>query len=143
MLIIFSKMVTRLRVRREALLQAKSFYQKEKELRTPIAPTVARVGWNPVISRTNTLCEHDTRINTNHSAYPDSRDVWSRPKMPVLTTLLSYPDLKGASLSTRGFSEKRDFSSSHQGRPSRKPDGMEFDTPESHECIVRDTDYST
>ena len=32
-----------------------------------------------------------------------------------------------------GFSEKRDFSSVHEGRPSRKHIGVEFDTPESHE----------
>ena len=35
-----------------------------------------------------------------------------------------------------GFSEKRDFSSVHEGRPSRKHIGVEFDTPESHERMV-------
>ena len=52
--------------------------------------------------------------------------------MPLLASL--------PSLLTRGFRAKRDFYSRHEGRPSRKHVGVEFDTPESHEYIVADVD---
>ena len=38
---------------------------------------------------------------------------------------------------SRVFSEKHGFSSLREGRPSRNRVGVEFDTAESHECMVK------
>ena len=59
----------------------------------------------------------------SHTAQGDPVPALAKPRAARVSLFLS-----------RGFSEKRDFSSlQHEGRPGRKHVGVEFDTPESHE----------
>ena len=75
-----------------------------------------------VVTKHPTKVPHLFFLHTSAAGTPE---MSSGPKMPI-----------SSELSRRGgFSEKCVFSSLHEGRPTRKHVGVEFDTPESHECM--------
>ena len=80
----------------------------------------------------------DTRAHNSTQWVSRLREVWSRPKLPLLASLVCCR-VSREFLSSIGDSEKKcDFSSLHEGHPSWKHVGVNFDSPKSQECMVAD-----
>ena len=77
-----------------------------------------------------------SRLDTN--GYPDFSEVWSRPKMPLSTRLLSYPDSREF-LSYLGSSAKNaTFHHYMRGARVGSTLGWNSTSPEGHERMVAD-----
>lgn len=80
----------------------------------------------------------DTRAHNSIQWVSRLREVWSRPKFPLFTSLVCYR-VSREFLSSIGDSEKKnEFSPLREGHRSWKHVGVNFDSPKSQECMVAD-----